>query len=72
MGVLIQTKVGQVHVKIFDIRMVRLLVVVGAESGETLVAQISLHWVDTPDQHVKSHVKFLPVENQGVIDVSLD
>ena len=49
MGVLVQTKVGQVHVKIFDIRMVRLLVVVGAKSGKTLIAQIGLHWVDTPD-----------------------
>lgn len=59
------------HIEILDICLIWFLVVMGTESGKTFVVEVSLHGVDSSDKYIESQVKFLFVENQRVIYISL-
>lgn len=59
------------HVVVLDVVRVRLLVVVCAESGEALVAQVCLNRVDAADEDVQAAVELLLVEDKWVVNVAL-
>lgn len=61
LGVLIQTKVSEMHIQIFDISMIWFLIVVCAETGETFVIKIGLDRINSPNKDIKSEIKFLSV-----------
>ena len=42
-----------------------------AESGEALVTNVGLHWVETHHDHVDAQIKFDAVEQERVLQVSL-
>ena len=57
---------------VLDVVAVRLLVVMSAEASQALVAQEGFHRVDAPNENVQPAVELLLVENERVIDVTLD
>lgn len=60
------------HIVIFNIMRIRLLVIMRAKSSQALVAQVGLHWVDTTNQHVQSAIEFLLVNDQRIVNITLD
>ena len=52
--------------------MIRFFIVVGAKSSETLVAKISFDRVHAADKNVEPAVKFLLVQDERVINISLN
>jgi len=63
LAVLIQTKIGEVHVQIFDVLIIGLFVVVRAEPGKAFVAEVGFDGVYALDHHVYSTVKLLLVQD---------
>lgn len=59
------------HEQVLDVVIVRLFVVVGAEAGKALVAEVCFHRVNATDQHVQSTVKLLLVKDQRVVYIAL-
>ena len=59
--VFVKAEVSQMHVKIFNVCMIRFFIVVGAKSSETLIAEISFDGVHAADKNVQPAVKFLLV-----------
>jgi len=59
------------HVLILDIVGIRLLIIVSAETCQSFIAQICLHWVNTPDQYVEPAIEFFLIQDKGVINISL-
>ena len=60
------------HIVIFNIMCIRLLVIMGAKSCQALVAQVGLHRVDTANQYVQSAVEFLLINDQRIVNITLD
>ena len=59
------------HIEVFDIVVIWLLVVVGAESSEAFVAEPGFDWVDSSYQDIESAVELLLVDDQRVVYVPL-
>ena len=72
LGVLIQTEVSEMHVKIFDVSMIWFLIVVCTETCETLVVKIGLNRINSPNKDIESEIKFLSIQHERVVDVPLD
>lgn len=60
------------HVLILYIMSIWLLVVVSAKTREALVAQVGFNRIDTSYQYIQSAVELLLVQDQRVVNVSLD
>ena len=60
------------HKVVLDVVAIWLLVVVSAEPGQSLVTEVRLHRVHTSYQDVESAVELLFVQNQRIVNVSLD
>ena len=56
---------------VLNVVRIRLLVVVGAETGQTFIAQVRLHWVDAPNEYIQPTVKLLLVKNKWIVNVTL-
>ena len=72
MRIFVQTKVCKMHVKVFDISVIRFFVIMGAESCKTLVIEISLDRVNSSDKDVESEIKLFTVQHKRIIDVPLN
>lgn len=70
--VLIEAEVCKMHVLIFDVVGIGFLVVVCAETRQTLIAQVSFNGIDSSNKYVETAVKFLLVKDEWVVDVPLD
>jgi hypothetical protein len=51
------------HIQVLDVRMVRFLVVMGAESSQTFVIEVSFNWVYSADQDIESQIELFLVED---------
>lgn len=70
--VLIEAEVCKMHVLIFDVVSIGFLVVVCAETRQTLIAQVSFNGIDSSNKYVETAVKLLLVKDEWVVDVPLD
>lgn len=70
--VLIEAEVCKMHVLIFDVVGIGFLVVVCAETRQTLIAQVSFNGIDSSNKYVETAIKLLLVKDEWVVDVPLD
>ncbi len=52
--VFIEWKISEVHVGIFDVEIIRLLVVLSAETSQTFIAHVSLDGIDTLNDNIET------------------
>ena len=60
------------HVKVADVVVIRLGIVRGAKPGKALITEVGLEGFHAFDHHVKSQIKFLLLNQIGILYVSLN
>lgn len=60
------------HVKVLQIRLVRLSIVMRTEPRKTFIVEICFNGVDATNQNVEASIKLLLVYQERIIDVPLN
>lgn len=69
---LINSVVGQMHIQVVQIRILRCLVLLRCESSYSLLVNINSQRVHSVKKHVNSEVEFKIVHQIGLVKVLLD
>ena len=68
----IESEIGEMHEHVFHILRRWLSIVLRAESGQSLVAQVRFNGVEASDENIETQIEFLLVQQNRRFDVSLD